>query len=241
MDNYDVNDKDDMAMKKYHILTLQAVLFTIFVAVITAFVAIYRQNTRSRATTEEQRLSIQIVPTSVSVASGDSFNLTYILNSLHKPIGFIRLTLKFNSNDVNLTAVDTQIPAGFNNLLPADLNLANSTGQLSFMIGAGNNIPDNKQIVQLPRLTFNRISNTPTQIEIDMTKSQIVFLDQTLAEVENVTPVTINSPTTRIVTPVLSVTGGVTIIPTDTPPAIPSLPKDKYPEDRLKYIIQEKK
>lgn len=176
-------------IKKHPILIgIQLVIMTLIVIYANNYYHKYAATLFTRAGVDEKKVKIEMYPKDLQATAGKEAKFTLVGSGNENKIGFVSLVVTFNPEELKLTGIDNVVLDKFLESL-ADVNIddANKTGTINLLYGGKTitDLPDKS--LQMSQLTFSVLKEANSEVKIDNEKSQIVFIDNQLAELESET------------------------------------------------------
>lgn len=168
------------------ILTATAVL-----AVLTVFfgqnVTNQKQDTRTQATVSDREVKLSLFPKTQNTSVGENVSIAAkVLGTGNRKIASILLSVKFDSSHIRLQTIDESKKAdGMNLLKVTDAGKANSSGSFKILYGAEAESTAPQGVVNLPMFSFEILKNAKSEVQINTSESQIIFVDGVNGEVKD--------------------------------------------------------
>lgn len=168
------------------VLSLQLLLFTLAVVLINYLMEKNPIKPVSKASSVEKQVKLSLFPQNIASLSGSIVTMLPIMDSAVKPISFAKIVLTFNPAHMELLSVNEK-PNNDNldAIFPVDVAKANKTGTIQLMYGANDSQNAPTKTIELSILKFKINSESESSVSIDKGKSQVTFMTQEKAEIED--------------------------------------------------------
>ncbi len=211
---------------KLKFMGLQIFLAMLLVAGATIYVNKNPVSTIFKAGNQEKEVTLTYASEVISGAAGDTISITPFIGFTQKVPGYISLTFSYDPQKLTfLSADDSHTDQSYEVLIPPED--AEGTDNLreiliTYAIKDLDTLPQNPSL-EISTLTFTVINDMQTQVSVNNQKSQVVFIDESEAEIKS-NPISIN-PNTSItqsseptVLPTIQISGEAE--PIDPPPGL---------------------
>jgi hypothetical protein len=211
---------DNRKQKLILLIALQLTLFTGAIFIANQYLQKNPHTEFTRADNAEKQITVALYPPINPVSSGTKFSVTPFLTATSsKSVGFVKLTINFNPKYIKLINIDLKmINSNLKPLIvePKSPLFTTESGTILLTLGGKDikNIPSGS--IQLPTMTFMTIMEGTNTIDVDKSKSQIIF--ENLDEAELLITPAIISP----ISPTLAPTPEISVSPVISPSPSPT-------------------
>jgi hypothetical protein len=200
---------------KIDTLTLQIIIVTIIVILITFFVEHNKISTFFEAGNKEKEITVALYPSEVSQPQGSNIHITPIVSTNEKKVGYIDLKISFNRSRLEFMGLDNaKLNMSYEILVSPDKETANNSGKIDVIYSVKDVDAAIVGPIELSGFLFTIKDISESVVTIDTAASQIVIYSGNDTEEQGdiiVKEAKINFISTTPATPSIKITPSETI------------------------------